>query len=81
MRTFFIKAVWDAEAGVFYSESDIEGLHIEARTIDEFEDVMRENAVEMIVSNHISKDELASKPLKELIPGILWQRPAILAAE
>jgi hypothetical protein len=25
-RTFFLKAVWDEEARVFYSESDIEGF-------------------------------------------------------
>ena len=27
-QTFRVKAVWDAEAEVFYSQSDIEGLHI-----------------------------------------------------
>ena len=26
---FFVKAVWDEEAKVFYSDSDIVGLHIE----------------------------------------------------
>ena len=29
-RTFRVKAVWDVAAKVFYSQSDIEGLHIEA---------------------------------------------------
>ena len=74
-RTFFIRAVWDEDAGVFYSESDIEGLHIEAETLDEFEKVMTEEAVDLIVANHISKPDFADKPLRELIPAILWQRP------
>jgi Domain of unknown function (DUF1902) len=51
-KTFFIRAVWDPEAGVFYSESDIFGLHIEAKTVDEFEEVMRDVAADLIVSNH-----------------------------
>jgi hypothetical protein len=31
-----IRAIWDAEAGVFYSESDIVGLHIEEQDIADF---------------------------------------------
>jgi len=74
-RTFFVRAIWDEDAGVFYSESDIEGLHIEAATLDEFEKVITEEAVDLIIANHISKPDLAEKPLRELIPAILWQRP------
>jgi len=40
-RTFFIKAHWDEDARVFYSESDISGLHIEAPSIDAFGDHLR----------------------------------------
>ncbi len=29
-RTFTVKAIWDNEAQVFYAQSDIEGLYIEA---------------------------------------------------
>ena len=47
-----VKAVWDAEAEVFYSESDIEGLHIEAATLDEFEAIMLDVAPELIMVNH-----------------------------
>jgi hypothetical protein len=43
-RTFFVKALWDEEAKVCSSESDIEGLHIEASSIEEFEAVMNEAA-------------------------------------
>ena len=29
-RSYGVTAVWDADAQVFYSESDIKGLHVEA---------------------------------------------------
>ena len=74
-HTFRVKAVWDDEAGVFYAESDIEGLHIEATTLDEFESIMLEVAPELIMVNHRSVSELAQHPLKDLIPAIVWQRP------
>ena len=79
-RTFFIEAVWDAEAKVFYSKSDIEGLHIEAATIEGFEEVMKDVAVELIFANHISAPEFTSRPLKDLVPAILWQRPPTVPA-
>jgi hypothetical protein len=74
-RTFKIRAVWDDEAKVFYAESDIEGLHIEAATIDEFEEVMMDVAVELVVANHISAEDITEKSLRDLVPAILWQRP------
>ena len=74
-RTFYVRACWDDEAKVFYSESDIDGLHIEVETIEQFEEVMMDVAVELAVTNHIRPDELDSRPLRELVPGILWQRP------
>lgn len=76
-RSFTVKAVWDNEAGVFYSESDIEGLHIEAVTLDEFEEIMMDAAPDLIVANHISAPDIAECPLKDLIPAILWERPAM----
>jgi hypothetical protein len=74
-RTFTIKAVWDDEARVFYSESDIVGLHIEAKTIEEFEEIMMDVAADTIIANHFTAPDFAEKPLKELVPAILWQRP------
>ena len=73
--TFSVKAHWDEDAGVYVSESDIIGLHIEAGTIDEFEEVMLDVAGELIIANHMSAADLAEKPYKELIPAILWHRP------
>ncbi len=79
-RTFFVKALWDDEADVFYSDSDIEGLHIECANLDEFEEILLDSAVDLIVANHIPAADLASTPLKDLIPAILWLRPEPRAA-
>lgn len=51
-RTFMVKAVWDEDAQVFYAESDIEGLHIEAADLDEFEELIVDAAPELITTNH-----------------------------
>lgn len=74
-RTFFVKAVWDAEARAYVCESDIIGLHIETASLDEFEDILKEVAPELIVANHLSAAELAEKLYQDLIPTIVWQRP------
>ncbi|XBQ15058.1 MAG: DUF1902 domain-containing protein [Oceanicaulis sp.] len=75
---FRVKALWDDEAGVYVSESDILGLHIEAATIEEFEQVMREEAPKLIVANHLSAEALASRDLADLVPSIFWETNAIL---
>ena len=74
-RTFTIKACWDEDAKVFYSESDITGLHIETATLEEFEEVMQELAVELILANHVSDSDIANNSVRDLVPAILWQRP------
>lgn len=48
---FTVTATWDAEAGVFYSQSNIPGLHIEAASFDEFVALVRDLAPEMIADN------------------------------
>ena len=67
---FFVKAVWDDEAKVFYSDSDIVGLHVEAETLEEFREILVDIAPELILSNHITNEGLLTKPLKDLIPTI-----------
>lgn len=52
--TFFVRALWDEEAKVYVSESDIKGLHIEAETLEEFESVIFEHAREFLIENHSS---------------------------
>lgn len=51
-RTFTVEAIWDNEAQVFYAQSDIEGLHIEATSLDEFEEILLDTAPELIMVNH-----------------------------
>jgi hypothetical protein len=75
-RTFEIRAVWDEEAQVYYAETDIEGLHVEAATLQEFEEIVRDEAVELIMNNHVSPEELVSRPIRDLVPAILWQLPS-----
>ncbi|MGH6855864.1 MAG: DUF1902 domain-containing protein [Aestuariivirga sp.] len=79
-RTYFVRALWDSEAKVFYSESDIFGLHIEAATIEEFESVMNDVAADLIIANHYSAQDIATIPMRELVPAILWQRPEKIPA-
>lgn len=50
-RSFFVKAVWDAEAGVWFSESDIPGLVLQTATLEEFEDLIRHFAPDLLASN------------------------------
>ena len=70
-RRYIVTAVWDAEARVYYSESDIDGLHIEAETLDEFESLILDLAPDLIIENHLSVRELGETPLKKLIPSIV----------
>ena len=76
-RSYFVRAFWDADAHVFCSESDIKGLHIEAETLEEFEDLVRELAPDLIIENHFQRDDLAKTPLRELIPSIVLSTPAL----
>ncbi len=61
-HTLRVRAVWDAEAGVSYADSDIEGLHIETATLDEFESIMLEVAPELIMVNRRNLSELVAAP-------------------
>jgi len=74
-RSFSVRALWDDEAKVYYSDSDIVGLHIEAATLDEFEAVLMDLAPSLVVANHMLESDIGSTPIAELIPAILWQRP------
>ena len=49
--TYHVKALWDPEASVWTSESDIPGLVIEANTLTEFEMLIWELAPEMLAAN------------------------------
>lgn len=73
-RTFTVKAVWDDKAQVLYAQSDVEGLHIEVASLDEFEEIMLDAAPELIMANHRTASEICEHPLKDLVPAILWQK-------
>ena len=51
MKSYYVKALWDPEALVWTSESDIPGLVIEANTLTEFESLIWELAPEMLAAN------------------------------
>jgi Domain of unknown function (DUF1902) len=72
---FFVRAVWDADASVWVSESDIIGLHVEAATLEEFEAAAAELGPQLIVENHITKHDLTQRSLSELIPWIKFRAP------
>jgi len=72
-RNFEVEAIWDENAGVWYAKSDISGLHIEAETLPEFQDLVRDFAAELIVSNHYGDKEIDRADLASLIPAIFWK--------
>ena len=64
-QDFWVRPCWDEEVQVYYSESNIKGLHIEAATVDEFHTLARELAPEMIQDNH---PQHVSAPLRVEFP-------------
>ena len=50
-KSYTITATWDADAGVFTSQSDIPGLVVEAETFEEFVNLVRTLAPEVIAGN------------------------------
>lgn len=50
-ESYFVHAHWDPEASVYYSESNIPGLVIEADTLAEFVAIAEELAPEMLRDN------------------------------
>ena len=48
---FYVKAIWDPEAGVWISESNILGLNVETATLAEFEAMARHFAPELLAEN------------------------------
>ena len=81
-RSFTVRAIWDDVNAVWVSDSDIIGLHIEAATLPEFEELVAEFAADLIVTNHYSADELASTALRDLIPTVvIHEGPRNHAAE
>ena len=50
-RAFTVTAVWDSDAEVFTTESDIPGCVVEAGTFEELVDLVRSLAPEVVAAN------------------------------
>lgn len=50
-KAFTVTANWDAEAGVFTSQSDIPGLVVEAETFEELVELVQALAPEVTAAN------------------------------
>ena len=70
---FYIRPVWDDEAKVYISASNIIGLNIEAETADEIYEIAKDCAVDLIIANHLSDLDILNNPIKDLIPFIHFQ--------
>ncbi len=77
-RSYVVTAVWDADAQVFYSESDIRGLHVEADTLEAFEALIGDLTPDLIVENYLSPVESDTTPFREIIPSIVIRRPDVV---
>eukprot|EP01035_Chromulina_nebulosa_P056524 gene56523-77460_t len=49
--SYYVAATWDADAGVWISDSNIPGLHVESETLGEFEALAMALAPEMLAEN------------------------------
>ena len=79
-RTYTVKPVWDTEAKVWISESDIDGLHIETETLEEFQDVLSDVGAELVAANHTTDAQAEGTKLRDLIPAIVFVKPSAEAA-
>lgn len=75
-RSFYIRPVWDDEAKVFYSDTDISGLNIETDTLEEFYELVAEYAPDMIEANH----PLPVAPSKPVQPDTVFVEKAMAVA-
>jgi Domain of unknown function (DUF1902) len=48
---YFVEAIWDAEAEVFVSQSNVPGLVVEAASLDEFMQTVREPTPVLLDAN------------------------------
>jgi len=48
---YVIHAIWSEEAGVFYAQSKVPGLRVEAATIAEFVEILKDVVPELLAAN------------------------------
>ncbi len=68
-----VRAQWDANEEVFYSDSNIQGLHIEAPTLEEFESVLMDVIPDLIKANYPSQEHQYPEPTR------VWEWPSLRA--
>ena len=51
MTNYYVKALWDSDAGVYFSETNVPGLNIEAETLHDFIAIAEELAPQMLEAN------------------------------
>lgn len=72
---FYIRPRWDDEAKIYYSDSNIIGLHLEAPSIDELFAIADEVAIDLVLANHISQDDIFAKlSYGKWCPKIGWHK-------
>ncbi len=49
--SYYVRTIWDEEASVYYSETNIPGLNVEADTISDFIDIAQELAPATLMAN------------------------------
>jgi hypothetical protein len=76
-KRYNVKAVWDSEAGVYYAKSNIPGLNVEAATVAEFIEIVKDLAPDLIASN---EPEHARAPCAWRRISI-WPTPEVLAKD
>ena len=91
---FFVEACWDDETKTYYSKTNITGLFINTATLEEFESVIDEYAMELIFENNLSPQKIAeiqerlvanhrkhteSSSYKNIIPSLKILLPSQLA--
>ena len=60
----YIKAIWEEDGAYFRSESNVPGLHIEADTLTEFEEVMNDVLPDLLAASpHSNNNNKKSIPL------------------
>ena len=69
-----------AEVRFKVADSDIEGLHIEADSIDAFESTLHDVAAELVAANHVTDADLHKFTARDLIPAIVFVKPEPQAA-
>jgi len=70
-QIFKISPVWDDDAEVYISKTDIIGLNIQADTLDEFNALVEEFAAEFIQANHCVPSTIPSTQIVFVdVPGV-----------